>query len=71
MDTPSGLAVPVIKNVQNKEIVEISRELTRLIQLGKQSKFSQDDLSDGTITFSNIGAVRTRMNIKYFHDFHN
>lgn len=57
MDTPTGLAVPVIKNVETKDIIQISREIKRLQALGLQSKFSQNDLSGGTFSFSNIGAV--------------
>lgn len=57
MDTPGGLAVPVIKNVQNKTILEIAKELNRLQELGKNLKFTPTDLSDGTFTISNIGAI--------------
>lgn len=57
MDTPHGLVVPVIKDVQNKGIIDISKDLNRLMELRKDGKFSPDDLSGGTITISNIGAV--------------
>ncbi|GLV42956.1 Dihydrolipoamide branched chain transacylase E2 [Carabus blaptoides fortunei] len=57
MDTPGGLAVPVIKNVQSKTLLEITKELNRLQELGKNLKFTPADLSDGTFTISNIGAI--------------
>lgn len=57
MDTSMGLIVPVIKEVQDKTFLEIARELNRLQKLGKEAKFSQADLSDGTFSISNIGAV--------------
>lgn len=57
MDTKVGLAVPVIKNVEKLSIIEISNELNRLIKSGRDGTFSPQDLSGGTFTISNIGAV--------------
>lgn len=57
MDTSQGLAVPVIKNVQSMGILDISLELQRLLQSGKDGNFSPSDLSGGTFTVSNIGSV--------------
>lgn len=57
MDTPNGLLVPNIKNVQNKSILEIAKELSRLQQLGTQGKLGAEDLKGGTITLSNIGTI--------------
>ncbi|KAI9308292.1 2-oxoacid dehydrogenases acyltransferase-domain-containing protein [Cunninghamella echinulata] len=55
MDTPQGLLIPNIKNVQSKTIVEVASELQRLIELGKNNAIPSDDLQGGTITVSNIG----------------
>lgn len=57
MDTPNGLVVPVIKNVQNKNILEIARELNVLQDKGSQGQLGLNDLSGGTFTISNIGIV--------------
>lgn len=57
MDTAVGLAVPVIKNVQNLDIVQIAKELNRLMASGKQGNFATEDLNDGTFSISNIGIV--------------
>ncbi|CAG9861892.1 unnamed protein product [Phyllotreta striolata] len=57
VDTADGLAVPVIKNVQNLSIFEINQELQRYIRDGKSGKFSLGDLSGGTFTISNIGSI--------------
>lgn len=57
MDTKIGLAVPVIKNVQNLSILEIARELNRLMIAGKDGIFSNEDLADGTFSISNIGVI--------------
>ncbi|XP_033220258.1 lipoamide acyltransferase component of branched-chain alpha-keto acid dehydrogenase complex, mitochondrial isoform X2 [Belonocnema kinseyi] len=57
MDTPEGLVVPNIKNVQNLSIVEIARELNRLQQLGKKCSLPLSDITGGTFCLSNIGTI--------------
>ncbi|XP_051164149.1 lipoamide acyltransferase component of branched-chain alpha-keto acid dehydrogenase complex, mitochondrial isoform X3 [Leptopilina boulardi] len=57
MDTPQGLIVPNIKNVQNLSIVNIAKELNRLQELGKKSSIPLNDISDGTFCLSNIGTI--------------
>lgn len=57
MDTAAGLAVPVIKNVEQLSILEIAKKLNELIKSGKKGSFTKEDLVGGTITISNIGAV--------------
>lgn len=57
MDTPQGLLVPVIKNVAQRNILDIASELTRLQTLAHQGKLSPQDMSGGTITVSNIGNI--------------
>lgn len=62
MDTAQGLAVPVIKNVQEMGIMDITEELARLLNSGKKGYFSPDDLTGGTFTISNIGSVSAQAN---------
>ena len=57
MDTKLGLIVPNIKNVQNLSILDIAVELNRLHESGLQGSIKSEDLSGGTFTLSNIGAV--------------
>ncbi|XP_065299301.1 lipoamide acyltransferase component of branched-chain alpha-keto acid dehydrogenase complex, mitochondrial [Dermacentor albipictus] len=57
MDTPHGLVVPVVKNIESKNIMEIAADLNRLQNSGLAGQLQQDDLSGATITLSNIGAV--------------
>ncbi|XP_063687497.1 lipoamide acyltransferase component of branched-chain alpha-keto acid dehydrogenase complex, mitochondrial-like isoform X2 [Bolinopsis microptera] len=56
-DTPHGLMVPNIKNVQNLSILDIASELDRLKTLGNNNKLSADDVTGGTFSLSNVGAV--------------
>lgn len=57
MDTPNGLIVPVIKAVNARSITSIAEELQRLAKLGQAGKLSNNDLTGGTITVSNIGNI--------------
>ncbi|UKZ79554.1 hypothetical protein TrVFT333_007311 [Trichoderma virens FT-333] len=57
MDTPSGLLVPVIKDVGSLNILSIAAELSRLQALAVQGKLTPNDFSGGTITVSNIGNI--------------
>ncbi|KAJ9311963.1 hypothetical protein DTO271D3_7810 [Paecilomyces variotii] len=57
MDTPQGLIVPNVKNVQARSILDIASEISRLSTLGKAGKLTPADLTGGTITVSNIGNI--------------
>lgn len=57
MDTPAGLLVPNVKNVQKLSIFEVAAELNRLQVLGETGKLGTEDLSGGTFSLSNIGTV--------------
>ncbi|KAG6597792.1 Lipoamide acyltransferase component of branched-chain alpha-keto acid dehydrogenase complex [Phytophthora cinnamomi] len=57
MDTPTGLIVPNVKNVQTKSIMEIAEDLNRLQQLAVAGKLAPADLTGGTFSISNIGSI--------------
>ncbi|XP_041360032.1 lipoamide acyltransferase component of branched-chain alpha-keto acid dehydrogenase complex, mitochondrial-like [Gigantopelta aegis] len=57
MDTPNGLIVPNIKNVQTLSIFDVAAELNRLQLLGEAGKLGTVDLSEGTFSLSNIGTI--------------
>ena len=57
MATPSGLVVPNIKNVQKRNVANIAAELARLQKDAAIGRVNQADVTGGTISISNIGAV--------------
>ncbi|EUC50197.1 hypothetical protein COCMIDRAFT_1156 [Bipolaris oryzae ATCC 44560] len=57
VDSPSGLLVPVIKNVQNHSIVSLAQEIQRLSSLARSGKLTSADLTGATFTVSNIGSI--------------
>jgi 2-oxoisovalerate dehydrogenase E2 component (dihydrolipoyl transacylase) len=57
VDSKIGLLVPNIKNVQNLSLFEVAKECDRIINAAREGKLSNTDLSNGTISISNIGAL--------------
>ncbi|GAN05373.1 2-oxoacid dehydrogenase acyltransferase [Mucor ambiguus] len=57
MDTPQGLIVPNIKNVEQKTIFQVASEIHRLTELAKKGAIPLADLKGGTISLSNIGSI--------------
>ncbi len=52
---PSGLVVPVIRQADTLSLVEISSKLRELVARCREGKQTQDDISGGTFTITNIG----------------
>jgi len=50
-----GLIVPVIKNVEKMELVDIAKELNAFSKKVNQDSFTLDDVSGGTFTITNVG----------------
>ena len=57
VDGKTGLLVPNIKNVQQLGVLDVAREVTRLTAAARSGKIDPQDLSGGTVTISNIGAI--------------
>lgn len=57
VDTPQGLIVPVIKDIQSNSISNIAAEIIRLSTSARQNKLSNADLSSGTFSVSNVGSI--------------
>lgn len=56
-DTPTGLVVPVIKNVDQKTILEISKEIIELSKRARDGKLKPDEMKGACITVTNIGSI--------------
>ena len=56
-DTPNGLVVPVIKNADQKTILEISQEILDLSKRARDNKLKPEEMKGATITVTNIGSV--------------
>jgi pyruvate dehydrogenase E2 component (dihydrolipoamide acetyltransferase) len=51
----NGLFVPVIKNVQNKTVTQISQEAKALVEKARNGKLLPEEYKGGTFTISNLG----------------
>lgn len=56
-DTPRGLMVPVIEQAQDRDLVSMAEELTRLVGLAKAGKLQPSDYRNGTFTITNVGGL--------------
>ena len=57
VDTPDGLTVPVIRNVDKKNIFELSNELVDISERARNKKIMPDELTGGTFTISSLGGI--------------
>ncbi len=57
VDTPNGLMVPVVKDVDKKGIYELSRDLMEISAKARDGKLGPADMSGGTFTISSLGGI--------------
>jgi pyruvate dehydrogenase E2 component (dihydrolipoamide acetyltransferase) len=57
VDTPGGLVVPVLRDVDRKGITAISKELGEVSKRARDGKLSPDDMSGGSFTISSLGGI--------------
>jgi pyruvate dehydrogenase E2 component (dihydrolipoamide acetyltransferase) len=57
VDTDRGLLVPVIRDVDKKNIVELAAALTQLSKKARERKLSPNDMEGGTFTITNLGGI--------------
>jgi len=56
-DTDRGLLVPVIRDVDKKNIVELAVELSQLSRKAREKKLAPSDMEGGTFTITNLGGI--------------
>lgn len=57
VDTENGLLVPVIKNADEKNIVDLAIELSELAEKARARKLTIADMQGGTFTITNLGGI--------------
>lgn len=57
MDTDRGLLVPVIRDVDKKNIVELATELSQLSKKARDKKLTPEEMEGGTFTITNLGGI--------------
>ena len=57
VDTDRGLLVPVIRDVDKKNIVELAAELTQMSKKAKERKLTPEAMEAGTFTITNLGGI--------------
>ena len=56
-DTPNGLLVPVIRDVDKKGVIDIARETSELAAKSRDGKLGPADMSGATFTISSLGSI--------------
>jgi pyruvate dehydrogenase E2 component (dihydrolipoamide acetyltransferase) len=56
-DTPGGLVVPVLRDVDRKGVLEIARETAELAAKARDGKLGPNDMQGGTFTISSLGGI--------------
>lgn len=57
VDTPNGLVVPVIRNCDQKNVLQVAAELTDVANRARERKLKAEDMQGGTFTITNLGGI--------------
>ncbi|MGC8876643.1 2-oxo acid dehydrogenase subunit E2 [Thermus sp.] len=57
VDTPHGLLVPVIRDVDKKGVLALARELQALSERARERKLAPEEMQGGTFSLSNLGGI--------------
>lgn len=57
VDTDRGLLVPVIRDVDKKDLFELSAEVAQVAEKARRRKLGPDDLAGGVFTVTNLGGI--------------
>ena len=60
VDTPAGLVVPVIRDVDKKSIWELAAEVAAVAECARNKQLKPDDMQGGVFTVSSLGAIGGR-----------
>jgi len=56
-DTPDGLVVPVVRDVQKKDVIDIAEDLGNLSEKARARKLKMDEMQGGCFTISSLGGI--------------
>jgi pyruvate dehydrogenase E2 component (dihydrolipoamide acetyltransferase) len=56
-DTPNGLVVPVIRDADQKSVLQIAAESSELARLAREGKLKPDQMQGGCFTVSSLGGI--------------
>jgi pyruvate dehydrogenase E2 component (dihydrolipoamide acetyltransferase) len=56
-DTPQGLIVPVVKDVDKKDVFQLAAEIEALSEKARRGEITLEEIRGGTVTITNIGSV--------------
>jgi pyruvate dehydrogenase E2 component (dihydrolipoamide acetyltransferase) len=54
---PQGLVVPNVKDAHDKDLVELSSDIRRVVELARQGKLTLDEIQGGTFTITNVSML--------------
>jgi len=57
VDTPGGLVVPVLRDVERKSVHQLAGELTAVAEKARAGKLDGQDMEGGTFTITNLGGI--------------
>lgn len=57
VDTPGGLTVPVIRDVDQKGVMQLAKELAEISAKAREGKLSPADMQGGTFSISSLGGI--------------
>jgi len=57
VDTPNGLVVPVVKDVDKKDIYELAKELGEISEKARDNKLTPADMAGSCFTISSLGGI--------------
>ncbi|MDI4637104.1 MULTISPECIES: pyruvate dehydrogenase complex dihydrolipoyllysine-residue acetyltransferase [Halomonadaceae] len=57
VDTPDGLMVPVIRNADQKSLIELAKESVELAKKAQTKKLKRDEMTGGCFTISSLGSI--------------